>query len=156
MDIILIILAFVCILIGVAGSVLPVLPGPPVAYLGLWLAQWSRYCDFSTSFLIWTGVAMLIVSVLDNVLPAYITQKTGGSRYATIGTIAGMLIGLFLSPVGMFLGMLAGAFLGELLFARQNAGTAVKAAFGAFTGFLLGTGMKIFYCFFLIYAIVFL
>jgi len=155
MDIVLIILAFVCIVIGVAGSVLPVLPGPPVAYLGLWLAQWSSYCDFSTSFLIWTGIAMFIVSVLDNILPAYITQKTGGSKYATIGTIVGMLVGIFLTPVGMFLGMLLGAFIGELLFAKQDAGTALKAAFGAFVGFLLGTGIKIFYCFFLMYNIIF-
>lgn len=153
MDIVLIILAVLCILVGIAGSVLPVLPGPPVAYLGLWLAQWTRFCDFSTSSMVWMGIVMVVVSVLDNVLPPYITQKTGGSRYATIGTIVGMLVGMFFSMVGLIMGMLIGAFVGELLFARKGAGNALKATFGAFVGFVLGTGIKIFYCLFLLIKI---
>lgn len=154
MDILLIVFAFLCVLIGIAGSILPAIPGPPIAYLGLWLAQWSSYCHFSTSFLVWTGVCMIVVSVVDNVLPPYITQKTGGSRYATIGSIIGMIAGLFFTAVGMLLGMLLGAFIGELLFARNGAEKAIKAALGAFLGFLLSTGIKLLYCFYLLYAII--
>ncbi len=155
MDIILIILAFLCVIIGVAGSILPALPGPPVAYLGLWLAQWSSYNEYSTPFLIWTGVAMVIVSVIDNILPPYITQKTGGSKYATIGSVVGMVVGIFFTAIGMLLGMLIGAFVGELLFAKNGATNAFKAALGAFAGFLAGTGIKLLYCFFILYSLIF-
>jgi uncharacterized protein YqgC (DUF456 family) len=142
-------------LIGAAGSILPAIPGPPVAYLGLWLAQWSKYDDFSTPFLIWMGVIMLIVTIIDNVLPPYITQKSGGSRYATIGSIIGMIVGIFFTAIGMLFGMLLGAFIGELLFARKGANSALRASIGAFTGFLLGTGAKLLYCFYLLYRIIF-
>ncbi|MDH6342447.1 uncharacterized protein YqgC (DUF456 family) [Parabacteroides sp. PFB2-12] len=154
-SILLIILAFLCVIIGLAGSILPALPGPPVAYVALWLAKWSGYQDYSSSFLIWTAVAMIVITVIDNVLPPYITSKSGGSRYATIGSIIGMLAGIFFSAIGMLLGMLLGAFIGELLFARNGADKAFKAALGAFAGFLFGTGLKLLYCFYILYAIIF-
>lgn len=154
MDILLTILAFLCVLIGIAGSILPALPGVPVAYLALWLVHWSSYQDYSYSFLIWTGIVMLVVSVIDNVLPPYITKKTGGSKYATIGSIVGMLIGLFFTAIGVLVGMLAGAFMGELLFNKNSTGKAIKAAFGAFVGFLLGTGVKLLFCFYVLYIII--
>ncbi|MDL2255904.1 DUF456 domain-containing protein [Parabacteroides sp. OttesenSCG-928-G06] len=155
LNIILIILAFLCVVIGIAGSVLPALPGPPVAYIALWLAKWSGYQDYSTSFLIWTAVIMILVTVIDNILPPYITSKSGGSRYATIGSIIGLLAGIVFSAVGMILGMLIGAFVGELLFAKNGPDKAFKAALGAFGGFLLGTGIKLLYCFFILYSIIF-
>lgn len=149
------VLAFVCVVIGIAGSILPAIPGPPIAYVGLWLAHWSSNQEYSTPFLIWTGIAMIVVSVMDNILPPYITQKTGGSKYATIGSIIGMIAGIFLTPIGMLLGMLIGAFVGELVFAKNDANTAFKAALGAFTGFLLGTGIKLLFCFFVLYHLIF-
>lgn len=155
MDIVLIILAYVCVLLGIAGSILPAIPGPPIAYLALWLAQWSHYQNYSTSFLIGTGVFMLVISIIDYLLPAYITQKTGASRYATIGSIVGMIIGLFFTVVGMLMGMLLGAFIGELIFAKNNANKALKAALGAFAGFLLGTGIKLIFCFYIFYHLLF-
>lgn len=155
MSVVLIILAILCLLIGIVFCVLPAIPGPPFAYLGLWLAQWSIYYDFPLPFMIWTGVAMVVVSVIDAVLPPVITKTTGGSRYATVGSIVGMIAGILFTQVGMILGMIVGAFLGELMFARQSTGKAFKAAWGAFAGFLLGTGLKLFYCFFLIYKLIF-
>lgn len=155
MDIVLIVLAFLCVIIGVAGSILPALPGPPLAYLGLWLAHWSSYQDYSTPFLVWTGVAMVIVSIIDNILPPYITKRTGGSKYATIGSIVGMLVGIFFTAIGMLVGMLIGAFIGELLFAKNGPDKAFKAALGAFAGFLVGTGIKLLYCFFILYSLIF-
>ncbi len=152
MDILLIILAIICFLVGIAGSILPALPGPPISYLGLWLLHWSKYCEFSSSFLIWTGVIMVIIAVADYFLPPLITKRTGGSNYATVGSIIGMIAGIFFTPVGMLTGMLLGAFLGELLFARKGAANALKAAFGSFVGFILGTGFKLLYCFFVMVA----
>jgi len=155
MDIVLIVLAFICVLISIAGSILPALPGPSLAFIGLCLAQGSSYREFSTSFLIATGVAMLVIGLLDYLLPPMITKHTGGSRYATIGSIIGMLAGIFLAPLGIITGMLLGAFIGELIFARQGAVNAFKAALGAFTGFVLSTGIKLLYCFFILYHLIF-
>lgn len=155
MDIFLMVMAFVCVLIGVAGSVLPVLPGTPLAYLALWLAQWSSYQEYSLTFLIIMGVVMILISVADNILPPYITSRTGGSKYATIGSVVGMVVGLFFTAIGMLLGMLLGAFIGEYYFAKQGAGSAFKAALGAFVGFLLSSGLKLLYCFYILYVLIF-
>lgn len=148
MEIVLLILAIICFIVGIAGSILPGLPGPPLSYLGVWLVQWSGFAHFSTAFLIGTGVVMLIISAVDYFLPPLITRTTGGSKYATVGSIVGMIVGIFLTPIGMVLGMILGAFIGEFLFAKQTAGDAFKAAMGALGGFIIGTGMKLLYCFF--------
>jgi uncharacterized protein YqgC (DUF456 family) len=155
MDVVFIIFAALCLLAGVVFSVLPGIPGPPFAYLGLLLTQWSRFYDFPVPFMIWTGVFMVVVSVADVLLPPVITKNAGGSRYATVGSIIGMIAGIVFTPVGMLAGMLLGAFAGELMFARKSADKALKAAFGAFLGFLLGTGIKLLYCFYLIFRIIF-
>ncbi|MDH6305952.1 uncharacterized protein YqgC (DUF456 family) [Parabacteroides sp. PF5-5] len=152
MDILLIILGIICLLVGIAGSILPGLAGPPFSYLGLWLIHWTKYAEFSTSFLVWTGVIMAIISVADYLLPPIITKSTGGSKYATTGSIIGMIAGIFFTPIGMLTGMLLGAFLGELFFAKQGPGNALKVALGAFGGFILGTGIKLLYCFFAMIA----
>ncbi len=152
MEILLLILAIICFIVGIAGSILPALPGPPLSYAGLWLIQWSEFVHFSTAFLIGTGIVMLIISVIDYFLPPLITKTTGGSKYATIGSIVGMIAGMFLTPIGMIMGMILGAFIGEFIFAKQTAGDAFKAAMGALGGFIIGTGMKLLYCFFVMVA----
>ncbi|MDR1161041.1 MAG: DUF456 domain-containing protein [Tannerellaceae bacterium] len=148
MDVVLIVLAVGCFLVGIAGSILPALPGPPLSYLGIWLVHWSGYCEFTGAFLLWTGVIMLVISIADYFLPPLLTKKSGGSGYAATGSIIGMIAGLFFTPVGMLAGLLLGAFAGEFLFARKDAKSALKAALGAFAGFILGTGVKLLYCFF--------
>jgi uncharacterized protein YqgC (DUF456 family) len=152
MEIVLLILAIICLVLGLVGSVLPGLPGPPLSYTGLWLIQWSDVVRFSTVFLVITGLVMLIISVIDYFLPPLITRTTGGSKYATTGSIMGMIVGIFLTPVGMILGMILGTFIGEFIFAKQKAGNAFKTAMGALGGFILGTGMKLLYCFFVMVA----
>jgi len=154
MDAFLMVLAFVCVFIGIAGSILPALPGPPIAYLGLWLAHWSGNEEFSISFLIATGIIMLVITLIDNFIPPYITSKSGGSKYATIGSVIGMIAGIFFTAIGMVLGMLIGAFVGELVFAKQGPDKAFRAALGAFAGFLLGTGIKLLFCFYTLYSLI--
>lgn len=143
------ILAIVLGIVGIIGSVAPGLPGPPLSWLGmLALYIWGGGTNgagepLSTQFLlIWLGI-VIVVSILDYFVPAYFTKLTGGSKYGGWGAIAGLFIGLIFPPVGMILGSLIGAFLGELLFAEKDAGTSLKSAFGAFLGFLFGTGLKL-------------
>lgn len=154
MDIFLIILAFVTLLIALVGSIVPALPGVPLAYLSLWLGRWSGYTPFGDTFMwIMAGVT-LAVFLADYFLPPLIVKKLGGSKAATWGSIIGMILGMIFTPIGMLLGMLLGAFLGEIMYAKRSGYMALKAAMGTFLGFLLGTGLKLLLCFYVLYELV--
>ncbi len=153
MDYVLLILGFICILLGTLGSILPGLPGPPVSYLGLLLIHWTRFASFSTRTLIIFAVIVAVVAVLDYLVPVWGTKTFGGSkagvRGSTIGLIIGIILlpmfGIVLGPFGLF-GILGGPFIGAWIgeiYAGKESRQALKAAFGSFIGFLAGTLMKI-------------
>lgn len=146
MDILLAILAAIAIIIGLLGSILPILPGPPVAWVGLLLLHFSRYAQFSDSFLLITALVTAAIVGLDYILPAWITKRTGGSKWGTRGATAGMIIGLFAGPWGVVLGPLIGAFAGELIHDSNDLRKAVRSALGSLGGFLAGTGIKLIWC----------
>lgn len=148
MDILISIIAILAGIIGIAGSILPGLPGPPVSWVGMLLLYiWGTGSDVSgasmsgRTLLIW-GIVVAIVSVIDYFVPMYFTKVTGGSKYAERGALAGLIIGIFLTPLGMIMGSFVGAFLSELYYNRQGSAQALKAAFGSFLGFITGTGLK--------------
>lgn len=154
MGILLITLAFVVLLLAMVGSVVPALPGVPLAYLSLWLGRWSGYAPFDNTFMwIMAGVT-IAVFLADYFLPPMIVKKTGGSKAATWGSVIGMILGMIFTPIGMLLGMLLGAFIGEIVYARKSGGDALKAAMGTFIGFLLGTGLKLLLCFYILYRLI--
>lgn len=142
MQLILAIAAGILLAVGFIGTFVPVLPGAPLAWLGLLLAFFSDYCELSIPGLIITAIFAALVSVLDNILPVTMTKKFGGSKAAVTGSTIGLIIGFFIGPVGMILGPFAGAFLGELINKRGSFDGVFKAACGAFVGFLTGTGLK--------------
>lgn len=149
MDFIISILAILAGIIGIAGSILPGLPGTPVSWVGLLILYiWGNGTsaegqEISLRTLIIWGIVVAIVSVIDYIVPMYFTKVTGGSRYAERGAMAGLILGIFLTPVGMILGSFLGAFLAELYYNRKGATQALKAAIGSFLGFITGTGLKI-------------
>jgi len=176
MEIVLIILAFIFLLTGFLGSVVPILPGPPISFLGLLLLQWSGRAGYDFSFLVILGVITAVIMVMDNILPAILTKKFGGSRMAVFGSIAGVVIGMFFLPAGIIIGPFLGAFAGEIFYNRffktnqfivnedgskefiiaadseKSAGIkALTAAFGAFLAFIAGTGVKLILCSFMIF-----
>ena len=149
MSTIIIILAVVAGIIGIAGSILPGLPGPPVSWAGLLiLFLWGNGTNgagepMSTTFLlVWLAVTVA-VCIIDYVVPAYFTRVTGGSKAAGRGAIIGLIVGMVVPPVGIILGTLLGAFLAEFLVARKNGWQSTKSAVGALLGFLFGTGIKL-------------
>lgn len=147
MDILLIILAFVALLIGLLGCVVPVLPGPPIAYVGLLLARWSGYVDFSNNFLFTMAAITAVVTAIDFLLPVWMTRRFGGSRKATVGAGIGLVAGLFiLPPLGIILFPFLGALAGELLNNREESAKAFKVALASFAAFMLGTGLKVILC----------
>ncbi len=145
MDMILLIAGILCLLGGLAGAVLPS-PGPPLSFAGLLLLHFSSYASFSGATL-WTfGLATLLITVLDYYIPVWGTKKFGGTRYGSIGAVAGLLAGLLVLPgLGIFAGTFLGAMAGELV-GGAPLRKALKAAFGAFAGFVTGMAMKIVLC----------
>ncbi|MFS4466795.1 DUF456 domain-containing protein [Maribacter sp. 2210JD10-5] len=142
MDIALLIVGFIFMLIGILGSFLPILPGPPVSWIGLLLLHLTNAVSMNWWFLGITLTVALVIFALDYIIPAIGTKKFGGTRAGMIGTTIGLIVGL-LAPIpgGIIIGPFIGAFLGELS-AKADNKTALKAAFGSFLGFLTGTFMK--------------
>jgi uncharacterized protein YqgC (DUF456 family) len=120
----------------------PVLPGPPLSYLGLVLLHFTKFADFSKTLLITLAAIVVIVSILDYIVPIWGTKKFGGSKYGTRGATVGLIIGLFLGPVGIVIGPFIGAVVGELIF-KDDMKYAIKAGFGSLLGFLTGIGLKL-------------
>lgn len=148
MDFLVSILAIVAGIVGVAGSILPGLPGTPVSWIGLlilyiWGSGTNAAGDEMTmrTLIVW-GIVVAIVSVIDYVVPMWFTKVTGGSKFAERGALVGLIVGIFLTPVGMILGSFLGAFLFELYYTHQGVPQALKAAVGSFLGFITGTGLK--------------
>ena len=142
MDIILVIVAGLLLAVGFIGTFVPVLPGAPLAWAGLLAAYFSDYCEISIMALIISGVCAILVSVLDNILPVAMTKKFGGSKAATVGASIGLIIGLFAGPAGIILGPFIGAIIGEMIHKEGQTKGVFSAGFGAFMGFLTGTGLK--------------
>lgn len=144
MDLLLLILGLFFCLLGIVGSFLPVLPGPPLSWIGLLLLQLTSVVPLSGWFLGSTCLVALGVTLLDYWIPVLGTKKFGGSRAGMIGTILGLLFALIfpiLGLPGILIWPFAGALLGEL-YNKANAQQAFTAAFGSFIGFLTGTLLK--------------
>lgn len=143
MDIILFISGFVLIILGILGCFLPIIPGTPFSFLALILLQFSSKKPFTMNELIVFGVAALIVTILDYIIPLWGTKKFGGTKYGIWGASIGIVLGMFLlPPFGIIIGPFVGAFVGELL-GGKDSGFAFKSALGSFIGFLAGTFMKL-------------
>lgn len=153
MDIFWLIVAIVLMIAGIAGSLLPVLPGPPLSYAALWVMQLRSAPPFSIKLLlIFLGVT-IVVTLLDYWIPVYGTKRFGGTRYGVWGCTIGLIAGLFFPPWGIVLGPFAGALVGELA-GNANANHAFKAAMGSFLGFLFGTLLKLVSCLIMGYYLV--
>ena len=142
MDYVLLCLAIVMMIVGIAGCLLPVLPGPPLTYLGLVVLHFTKFGPVSTKLFIILGVVAIVVTVIDYIVPIWGTRQFGGSKYGMRGAAVGLVIGLFLGPFGIIAGPFIGAVVGELLF-KDDIKYALKAGFGSLLGFLTGVGLKL-------------
>ena len=146
MDIALIILGIICLITGLAGCILPMLPGPPVAYVGLILLHLTDGVSLSTTELLVGLLIVVVVQVLDYIIPMLGTKYSGGGgKWANRGTLIGTLIGMFFLPWGIIIGPFVGAFMGATKDGMDNT-QALKAGFGSLLGFLFGTVLKFVVC----------
>jgi uncharacterized protein len=141
-DYILLILGILFMIMGIVGCLVPVLPGPPFSFIGLIFLHLTRFAHFPNPTLIILGIIAVIVTVLDYIVPVWGTKKFGGSKYGMRGATVGLIIGIFIGPLGVVVGPLMGAFVGEMIF-KDDLTYAFKAGFGSLLGFLTGIGLKL-------------
>jgi hypothetical protein len=145
MSIFLIVIAFIFLVAGLVGTFVPMFPGLPIGWLGLFIAFFSQKCTLSIWTLVITLLLMLIITVLDYVIPAKMVKKSGGTKSGERGAIIGSLSGIiFVNPIILIFGSFIGALIGEIINDSKDIKKAFKSAFSSFIGFLLGTGIKAF------------
>ena len=146
MNTVFIIFGLTAALAGLAGSILPVIPGPPLSFLALVCISFARdWAPFSTAFLVIMACIMVAVSFLDYILPAGAARWYGASRAGFWGSVVGLIPGLFFFPPwGMILGAIAGALAGELI-AGKRGREVFRAGWGVLIGNLLVVGFKLAY-----------
>ncbi|MFW5759722.1 MAG: DUF456 domain-containing protein [Cyclobacteriaceae bacterium] len=144
----------ILMLLGILGSFLPILPGPPLSYLGLLALQLLPQPPFSTRFLlIYLGLTVL-VTVIDYLVPIYGSKRLGASKYGIWGSTIGLVAGLiFFPPLGIILGPFLGAVAGELIHGKSS-NEALRSGLGAFLGFVGGTLLKLGFCLWLTYQFI--
>jgi len=137
------VLAILLIVTGLLGTLLPVLPGVPVLFLGLALAAWIG--DFAKVGLVTLGVlaVLTIISVIVDFLSTGLgAKRVGASRLAIIGAMLGTVVGLFFSIPGIILGPFIGALAGEFIH-RRDLLQAGKVGFGTWLGLVIGVVIRV-------------
>ena len=110
MDIALLVLGGLLIMLGMAGSFLPIIPGPLTSWFGLLSLHYTSKVEQDWHFLGWTLVIALIIMVLDYLIPIWGTKAFGGSKAGAVGATVGLVVGLFFPPFGIIFGPFIGAF----------------------------------------------
>lgn len=133
-------------LAGLVGCLLPIVPGPPVAFLGftvVWAARGFHGHTFG-AVAPWVLLGATVLSlVLDYIAPALVGRRYGGTKGGSWGAVIGMLVGsIAFPPLGLILGAFVGALGGEI-FTGQPTRRALRASWGVFLGTLLGTALKL-------------
>jgi len=135
------------ILIGIAGTVVPILPGVPLVFAGMLLAAWADHFQHIGAFtLTILGVLCALALLIDFFASLLGAKRVGASTRALWGAMLGALVGLFFGLPGILLGPFLGAVTGELTTGRELA-HATRVGVGTWVGLLFGTLAKIALCF---------
>lgn len=136
-------LALAAIVLGLAGVVLPLLPGMPLLFGGFWLLAWSDgFARVGEWTLVLLGVLALLAWGIDYVAAILGVKRVGASGLAVAGAAIGTVLGLAAGLVGVIVGPVLGAIAGEWL-ARRDSAQASRAGLAAGISFLLGIVAKI-------------
>ena len=144
MDILFISLAGFFVFLGIAGSFLPLIPGPLTGWTGILLLSLAPSITIQNQFLIFSFCIALGIFILDNIIPLLGVKKFGGGKASVIGSSIGLLVGiLFLGPFGLLVGPFSGALIAELIVNFNDKRGALKAAYGSLIGFFTGIFLKL-------------
>ena len=150
-----IIISILFLILGLVGSILPIVPGPPFSFFGLLLLHFFTSFNLEGNYLFYFGAFAVIITLLDYWLQIYSVKYFGGGRSSTFGVVLGILCGIFIfPPFGVIVGPFFGAYLGALIESDFDFFKSFKIAIGSLVGFLGGTILKfvysiicIWYCF---------
>ena len=135
--------AVALVMVGLAGSVLPALPGIPLVFGGLLVAAWAdnfeRVSGLTVAFL---GLLTIVSFVIDFAATALGAKRVGATRLAIVGAMVGTVVGVFLGIPGLILGPFLGAVMGEMI-AHGGIRQAGRAGVATWMGLVLGTLAKL-------------
>ena len=137
------VLAGLLILVGIAGTVLPALPGLPLVFAGMLLAAWAgNFQEVGWIPLLILGLLTLLSLGIDFLATSLGAKRVGASKLAIAGAVLGTFAGLFFGPVGLFAGPFVGALAGELIHGREVR-KATQVGFGTWLGIVFGIVLKL-------------
>lgn len=143
MEIALFVLAGLLILIGLAGTLLPALPGIPLVYAGMFLAAWADHFQrIGWVTLVVLGALSLIALAIDFLASLVGAKRVGASGWALFGAALGTVVGLFFGLVGVLVAPFLGALAGELV-AGGSLNRATSVGLGTWLGMMLGALVKV-------------
>ena len=150
-DYLLLFISLITLLMGLIGSIIPVIPGPILAYISIiiLISSIDQSLPFNT-LMIW-GVVVFFFSIIENFIQFYGVKLFGGRKLAIIGSTIGFLIGLFIPLIGFIIGTFFGAFIGAFIEYNNNTKKALKIAFGSFIGFFGSVILKLIISFYFVY-----
>lgn len=137
------VLAGMLILVGIAGTVLPALPGVPLVFCGMLLAAWADgFAHVGTFTLIVLGSLTVFSIIIDFVASLLGAKRVGASRHALVGAALGTVAGLFFGLPGLLLGPFLGAVGGEMAHGADR-GAALRVGTGTWLGLAVGAVLKL-------------
>jgi uncharacterized protein len=137
------ILALVLILVGIAGTVLPGVPGPILVFAGILVAAWGDgFTRIGLGTLVVLGILTAVTYAIDFAASALGVRRVGASMRAVVGAALGAFVGLFFGLPGLVLGPFVGAVLAELT-VHGDLRAAGRAGVAAWIGLVVGAALKI-------------
>jgi uncharacterized protein YqgC (DUF456 family) len=139
-----IVIGSILMLLGLAGSILPILPGPPLSFIGLFLLALVNHFSppLTPALVIILAMVTILVIVMDYIIPLLGAKRYGASKWGVWGSVLGMVIGIFWSPFGLLVGAFIGAVVAEWLVGKKK-GEALRAGWGVLMGTLLATILRL-------------
>ena len=143
MDNLIIIIGSILVFVGIAGSILTILPGPLVSFIGLLLLQFTSSPPYKSGFIVVWALVILAITVLDFYFPIWSKRMIGGTKSGIYGASLGLIAGIFIfPPLGIVFGPFAGALIGEIIGGNKTS-IAIKTSLSSFLGSISGTTMKL-------------
>jgi uncharacterized protein YqgC (DUF456 family) len=139
-----IVIGSILMLLGLAGSILPILPGPPLSFIGLFLLALLKHFSppLTLTLVIIFAIVTILVIVMDYIIPLLGAKRYGASKWGVWGSVLGMAIGIFWSPFAMLVGAFIGAVVIEWLVGKKK-GEALRAGWGVVMGTLFATILRL-------------
>jgi len=141
---IIIVIGSILMLLGLAGSILPILPGPPLSFIGLLVLALLKHFSppLTPALVVILAIVTILVVAMDYIIPLLGAKRYGASKWGVWGSVLGMAIGMFWSPFGMLAGAFIGAVVVEWLIGKKK-GEALRAGWGVMVGTLFATILRL-------------